>query len=1547
MNDSQKRINAYKELLPGLKEKVAAMLVLLLMSTTMLITVSFAWVALTTSPEVTGVNTSIAANGNLEIALVGEEGNIPDESKVGDSALELIARNITWGNLINLGDPIYGLDHMVLRPAKLNTSNLLDSPLWGAAYATDSENGFSGDGRVETFSSDFAYANWVQGENGEGQFEVPTLGQKYGVRAIASTKLAPGQNEAEMIKKRADAVKSANMSAASEFSSLTNNTQWMNSLAVVMGSYMTQRMNPDDASLSNPSVETVDIGNLRDMYEAFISCFRTEEKAILELANFQLYIAAGGNDDGYVRLTPEDLYNNRADYEKAVTDKTKVNKNIYISNLSQFYKDIVTLERDCQYLELIVKNNGSINWKDEFTTDGIKLTNLTEEERNNYTGDKISFNKIIANMVDVGKCTIGSNNTPISSIGASNAMSYLSGTQEAHITNGIIYRFEERVGKEMDVKNLSISATVKRYGITVPASVKANVSTSIDKNHTPLFTQDYNTVNTSTAGLKLVANDTYGFAIDLWVRTNASGNFLKLEGNVLTEKKVVRATKVINGETYELYSATVTVQDEEGNNHTQEYTLYQKDGLWYNAESYAEFTYTPDSEPIELMTEEEIVIGYEGDNRIWDDAAGLSVNSTTQGSGSCYVYYADTPEDQARSLKLLQHMKIAFVNDKGELLTTAYLDTDKFYASNGKVTVPLVLPQTAISLGVDINGNEQYAIMPLQQNVATRITAIVYLDGEELTNADVLSSADIQGQLNIQFGSSTTLNHMENEELKNQTINISASVDKTSFNYDESSETNPMKTNVTIKVEGTQPNKVTAFFLRAINATQGSREETMTFTYDSDAGVWKSSYTFNTPGNYILRTVMLDGINYDLENPPKVSIDGFTIVSLNWDPGTQNASFMTASSSVSTNMSLSFASNDQNKMPKKVEGRFIREEDGSVNNVIFTYDSGIWKGKVTFSVSGNYSLEFLKLDGDIVAVPNGVDEVSDLRKYATVYLGMKVAVYTDSPTEFFYDLKEFENTPLKKNLKMKVRILDDMDNELPGLTGVNLYYKSQSSITLENGMHTELIWNGDTKYYEGSFRTKVGIYQFYKIDVEVTNDSGSSVNTITRAVTYPKFIVKSVTPPGLVRNDSVAWQFVPKMDDNNYAKFTIKLDKEAAALTGLTAVIVKKGTDGAEDVEYIVTGESNFIPTEDSNGNYNWDIKIPVVEEIGNQEGVWQLMELRIPNVGEYTDENPLVFTFPDSEGKVTEDVIVTVVAEPKVSISVSGTTKFNDVAFLAAQTLKAGTFNISITDSLGNKLDSSKLGTTVTLHYNYNNDSNEYGGYTFSAGQYPEGGFDIVLTRQADGITFKQGTDISVPYAGSYMLTSVVYEINGVSYKMTNGGEYPLPTGAPTIELSSVAPSVKISAITNTGTLSIYDGSSLKSGYTPSISDDKFSATVYFSASEGTGCGTVINYTRPTVTLQLLNKGNAESASLAFIKKSDSSTALVYSNDTHTGTFTWSGSTTTCKRNIGYYKSKTAATDDKTVAGTITADTLILKNSAGVEFQVKLENSITINNPY
>jgi hypothetical protein len=137
VNETGKRIKAYEAMLPGLRERLISVILLLAMSIMMVGTATYAWLTVARSPEARGMQTTVAANGNLEIALATGNGKTaPGDSKVGDSSAvkgkSVSASNITWGNLVNLSDPSYGLENLVLRPAQLNTASLLSSPLYGA-----------------------------------------------------------------------------------------------------------------------------------------------------------------------------------------------------------------------------------------------------------------------------------------------------------------------------------------------------------------------------------------------------------------------------------------------------------------------------------------------------------------------------------------------------------------------------------------------------------------------------------------------------------------------------------------------------------------------------------------------------------------------------------------------------------------------------------------------------------------------------------------------------------------------------------------------------------------------------------------------------------------------------------------------------------------------------------------------------------------------------------------------------------------------------------------------------------------------------------------------------------------------------------------------------------------------------------------------------------------------------------------------------------------------------------------------------------------------
>ena len=1548
MNETQLRIKAYQAALPGLKERVVAVALLLVISITMMTSATFAWLTISRAPEVTGVSTTVAANGNLEIALVNPEGSVPDESKVGDSSAaegqSVSGSNITWGNLVNLSDPSYGLDNLVLRPAQLNRSALLTSPLYGAVYSQD--------GRIEKLSSSFGFAVW---DTENARFMIKN---EPGVRAISSVTVEAVGFAQKVLEKR-NAAEEANLMAGSSYLGITGKKEWMSSLATVMGVYMTAKMNSGqgDASLTNPTIEKEDVQNLEAVFEAFVGVYKQQVVAMVEMLNYQLFLQ-NNSEEGSTAYTD---YTYDTLMASGVTEAYLKAQKLQATGLDQLKKDLAKLEDGWAKLqELSVQ--GSVKWEDS------------------------GINAIVNSLMNVGKCTL--DGTPVNNIGVSNASGYLDGkSHSAVITNGILYNFEQMNGTNCKVEGMTVSAKVKRMGITIPASITVTITTSAQApsyNATDLEYAD--SLNQGAKGVE-VAEDTYGLAVDLWVRTNASGSYLTLEGNILTEDVETYPTgKDAAGNTVDLYTLTLTEEGEDGESTSYTIDVYKietkttaEDGTetmaatWYNAASHAAITLEEGQNPVRKVEVVQIVTGYEGENRIWSEDTGklMSTNATTQGSGSCYVYYADTPEDQARSLELLKAFHVAFVDEEGRLLSTAVMDTEHYYADNGRVIVPLVLAaENSIDLGEDAQGNVTYAITALAKNTATRITAIVYLDGTQLSNDQVLAAADIQGQLNIQFGSSQNLTPIDNETLENAILSVSASVDKTSFDYDTATE--PMTTMVTLNIDGEQPNSVTAFFLRSINSTQGSRETVMTFTKSED-GTWTAPYTFTVPGNYVLRTVQLDGQEYVLSSTPTVTVTGFAVESLVCKQATNNhASVMTAAASYPVDLELKFSTNDAGKLPRTVQGRFLNDADGSAVNVNFTYNptNQKWTGTATFLTSGNYTMQYLVLDGEYSQLPEG------LWQTAAVFLGMKVAVYTDSPTAFKYLPSEWseEEYDSKLNLYMKVKVMDNTGEPMEGLNGLTLYYSMQGSAVLEMGMSAPLTWNAVSGYYECAFKSKVGMYDFSNVTV------GS--NTITNATTFPSFFISSPEPPVFNRGNTDPYIYAP----NNDAVMKVLIDNCEAAT--VYADILKDGS-------------SETVPVSGSLKEGNWVFEVPK-DGSGKQDGVWTIKQLRLWNVYDengnpYTEAAPLVFDLTDEP-----NVTIKVVSSVKVTVSpLADPDLGKDGETITAQFMDTQTVSglyVTITDFEDKAIvnaDGTLLVSDVKLIYDYGGETKAYGGYTSTGVSATEEMYTVSLTEDGTNAKFVQSGALTVQYAGTYT-PKLQYTINGMTYTMP---AEKMGNNAPGFAVWSKTPTATITGVTPTGTYSVDNmgsgqledstsnessgsgfrkqyrywwvtNSSHVTGYASSYTST--TATVYFKCDHtdiknygytswygpgavGQGLAAIAvldnvdyhQYTQPTVSIKLADIGNASNAKLSF-----GDNALIYASagGTTATTYSWSADGT-ITRYIGIWGDNGGNDDDtKTVAGTMTATELVLTYDAdgnGADEEYKVPVSIKIVNEY
>ena len=1488
------RIEEYRNRLPHLKERLTGALLLLLVGVLMFTTVSFAWISLSTNPEVSNISTSVASNGNLEIALASGsryDPTVPGASKIGDSNLPVTSGNLTWGNMINLSDPSYGLGNLVLRPASLNKDDLLNSPLYGADYDES--------GRQEGFITSFRYAKWQStnpdDKNAPWEF---VISDDLGVRAISSTQMAESSGYGYTLQLKTDAAKQANSNAQNAYLSITNNYDivdgkeklFLESLAAVMGAYMTANMNAsqdDNESLINATMDKAQMEAFRDLFRAFDKVLELERESMLAMANLQLFVLNQGDTS---------KYNEFASVDALVAQKDNLaSMGLQISGLEQNLADTEKLRTNYEKLVLVCEK-GEIKWGDD------------------------NLSSIVNALVNVGTCTV--NGTRVSSIGATAALDLNKKTCTTIITNGILYNFESRTGARMNVpkgsteleskypSGLPVTAKGKRLGMTMSGTIYALITTNAPSPSS--FQKDLNYADSKNTGgtVALTANDTYGFAIDFWVRTNAAGSYLTLEGNVITEtiEEDVKGEDA-EGNEVQLYTVTEKFTDENGDEFENSFDVYMitENGVekWYNADSHEAYTVDNSNPPKKKVNMIQNVVGYEGENRVWDSNAFLSTDNTTQGSGSCYIYYADTPEDQARSLKLLAAMNIAFVDENGTLLAEGYMDTANHFVDNGKVIVPMRLSANSIKIE-NPNGTETLAIAALEQNVATRVSAIVYLDGTKVENRDVLAVSDIQGQLNIQFGSTVELNAITDEELASKSMSVSVSADNLEFDYDLCVENNtPMTTNIKVLVDGSTPNSITAFFVRAISSTQGipmnGADDVMTFT-NTGGGKWEASYTFSAPGKYVLRSIQVDGIEYDIKpaDRPTVEVKGFSVDSLRWiTTMAQEQSFMTAAGSVTAELELEFVTNDPSLMPNSVEGRFLRTDGNSVN-VVFSRNptTNKWLGTAKFLSSGEYTLEYLVFNGEYYEIDDSMKKIAD------VLLGMKVAVYTNSPLKFVYGYGVDEDstngmTDNEENLYMQVKIMDDNGNELRGLDNVKLYYAMDGYKAIEMGLNADMEWNAATGYYEGSFKSKIGVFKFMYVTV------GDS--TITKTISSPSFAIQSPVPPSFKEGNTQSYQYAPDYN-NNPAVFSVLLNDS-------------EGITGENLIAIITDGSKTYRSTGINKGDGNWNFKVPLNDN-DIQDGTWTITEIHV--VGSYidgemrTEENPYVIDLSKAK-----NVTTTVIS--KVNIALDSSADINKSgAFLDPYTLDA--FGITVSDSSGLALPG--VSDTVILKYEYMNDSLAKGGYTmnFVAPQY----YEITLHKtnvdgKANGTYFVQSADAltTLKHAGTYKLVELSYSFDGASVTLKDKS---LPA-SPIITIESAAPTVSITARTSYG----------------SSSNTSTSATVYFNSSSST-CGT--NYSQPTVTITLAGMGSASNATLSFTHESNGTVHLYTSNGgtSATSSYTWTANGT-CLRWVGYYKSKTASTDDKTPAGNLSADRLVL-TSGSESYTVILTTPITISNP-
>ena len=228
---------------------------------------------------------------------------------------------------------------------------------------------------------------------------------------------------------------------------------------------------------------------------------------------------------------------------------------------------------------------------------------------------------------------------------------------------------------------------------------------------------------------------------------------------------------------------------------------------------------------------------------------------------------------------------------------------------------------------------------------------------------------------------------------------------------------------------------------------------------------------------------------------------------------------------------------------------------------------------------------------------------------------------------------------------------------------------------------------------------------------------------------------------------------------------------------------------------------------------------------------------------------------------------------------------------------------------------------------------SKTYGGYT-----YDDDDQSAVINSNND---ISNGTlNVSLTIAGEHV-SDITYTVKGVTQTISN-------KELPIIAVSSTAPSVKITAISNDGNHNSKWGYTTSGNWiksytfkhqtvTSSISADGYSATIYAVSQVDNSLNKWARYTQPTLSITAYNVGECDSATLT-LPKGDTGADIAYvftaggEKKMTLGSLseTWVGAHR-CNYYIGHGKQEITE--------------MILKKD-GIEYTVKLDNKLTIDNP-
>ncbi len=716
----------------ALRAKLLSTVAMLLVASTLLVTSSYAWFVMSTAPEVTGIDTQVGANGALEIALLNQESwddlSKLDMGDIDESAADsLRGNNLTWGNLVDLGDRSYGLSQIILQPARLNIqkggTDEAGTQQYTVAQTILKTPVYSEDGRIQKLDKTSAVSYVYDGSK--------FAAAGYGVRAIGTCAdisiFQAGMNTAKTLL-------SDGMSKAKEEASkaLRDNGA---ALASIVVAHALDDKNDGFTADDIAAVRALAVGMqtaldhlesaLRQVFAGYVA---TELSGITDTSKYEAAVAAinapGTTLASLLNTYPgiETMVSEIETYITILTgDQTKVEKAI---------ADCDSTTAPCSWNTIAAIVSPLVN-TDAMTISGKTIDEVKAEV---ITPDGIDFSK---------------------------AMALVSGGVKIGVPSGsgILSDIADYAGNYASVVTLK-DFKAKGYDL---GDVPVTITTITDKN--PVYLNVCSSAMRGAAVTTGVGNssmtDFYGYALDLAFRTNAADSQLLLQTE--PENRVYEGDKQNDA----LQGAGSYMSFVTGTGISANKMVRLMSGI-----------------RVALLDATQNVLGIATlDCNLGKDIYAPLTDEIKNGRSDLdyegMAYYLNASKGGMQQSDLITESEYDALPDKsaveydaatGELKAKLYMHSFSMTVSDAHTEEDIAANggdfyTGGITIGAKVADN---AITKLVQDRAERITAVVYIDGSVVTNATVAANAQysMTGTLNLQFSSDAELMPAQNAALQ-------------------------------------------------------------------------------------------------------------------------------------------------------------------------------------------------------------------------------------------------------------------------------------------------------------------------------------------------------------------------------------------------------------------------------------------------------------------------------------------------------------------------------------------------------------------------------------------------------------------------------------------------------------------------------------------------------------------------------------------------------------------------------------------------------------